>query len=256
MPSPPPPISLLLFSKTTGYRHTSIPAGLSFFQRLASRCPTLFHVTASEDAGLFTRATLARFSVVVLLQCIGDVFTGAQVGALKAFVRGGGGVVGVHGAGAGMTGENGGGGGGGGGGDEWYRMLIGARFAMHAPAEEGVVFLEERNGRHFIVAGSGGGAAAAVPAVWRDEWYNFTTHPRENERLVVLLRGDPGSFKGGRHGDDHPLTWCQEFEGGRCFYTALGHFDEAYRDEWFGGLLERGVLWVAGREGDVTDTVG
>lgn len=79
-----------------------------------------------------------------------------------------------------------------------------------------------------------------------DEWYNFTTHPRENARLRVLLRGDPESFKGGRMGSDHPLAWCQEFEGGRVFYTALGHFEEAYADEWFMGMLERGIVWAAG----------
>lgn len=86
---------------------------------------------------------------------------------------------------------------------------------------------------------------------WKDEWYNFHMHPRENENLVVLLRGDTETFQGGMHGEDHPLAWCQEFEGGRVFFTALGHFDEAYEDEWFGGMVERGLFWVARRECDL-----
>jgi type 1 glutamine amidotransferase len=81
-----------------------------------------------------------------------------------------------------------------------------------------------------------------------DEWYNFTSHPRENRKLEVLLRGDPKSFQGGKMGEDHPLAWCQEFGGGRVFYTALGHFDEAYKDQWFMGQVRRGILWASSQD--------
>ena len=52
-------------------------------------------------------------------------------------------------------------------------------------------------------------------------------------------------FRGGRHGDYHPLAWCQEFDGGRSFYTALGHFDEAFDDDVFMTQIYNGILWTA-----------
>jgi type 1 glutamine amidotransferase len=222
--------NVLLFSKTTGYRHDSIPAGIRMFETLASRTK-LFDVTTSEDASLFTPPSLSKYAVIVLLQNIGDdIFTPSQLDALKAFVRGGGGVVAIHGAAAAMQ------------GNEWYAKLVGASFDMHPEAEAGTVVPEVASQNHFITGCCGGRED------WKDEWYNFHTHPRDNKNLHILLRGDAESFAGGRHGDDHPLVWCQEFEGGRCFFTALGHFDEAYEDEWFVGQVERGILWVARKE--------
>jgi type 1 glutamine amidotransferase len=113
---------------------------------------------------------------------------------------------------------------------------------MHPDPEPGIVLVEESNQNHFISQCCGGRKD------WTDEWYNFHTHPRKNENLKILLRGDPKSFKGAKMGDDHPLAWYQEFEGGRSFFTALGHFDEAYVDEWFMGQMLRGILWAAKRE--------
>ncbi|KAJ4175472.1 hypothetical protein NW759_017685 [Fusarium solani] len=91
--------------------------------------------------------------------------------------------------------------------------------------------------------------SGVVERRWMDEWYNFKSHPQENANLRVLVRGDTSSFQGCRMGDDHPLVWCQEFDGGRSFYTALGHFDEAYVDEWYIGQILRAILWTAGADG-------
>lgn len=76
---------------------------------------------------------------------------------------------------------------------------------------------------------------------WFDEWYNFTENPRTS-CVHVLLSVDETSYDGGTLGDHHPLVWCHEFEGGRVFHTALGHFDEAYEDEMFLGQLLNGIL--------------
>jgi type 1 glutamine amidotransferase len=224
-----PPFQVLVFSKTAGYRHDSIPAGIRSIQLLADKTKH-FAVTASEDASLFTPSTLNNYSVIVLLQCIGDIFSPHELDALKHFVQSGGGVVAIHGAAAGMP------------NDEWYGKLCGAHFDMHPDAETGDVVIEEANENHFVSSCCGGRKD------WMDEWYNFHSHPRMNENLRILLRGDPKTFEGGKMGDDHPLAWYQEFEGGRSFFTALGHFDEAYEDEWFVGQILRGLLWVAKRE--------
>lgn len=229
---PQTPFRVLVFSKTSGYRHASIPAGISAIQALASssqNTANAFLVTASEDAETcFTPTSLAQYAVIVLLQCIGDFLTTDQIEAFKHFVRAGGGVVAIHGAAAGML------------DDEWYGKLIGAHFDSHPDPEPGTVIVEDAE--HCIMCGCQGRSG------WLDEWYNFRTHPRENKNLKVLMRGDTGTFKGGKMGEDHPLVWWQEFEGGRCFFTALGHFDEAYKDEWFMDQVQRAVLWAARRE--------
>jgi type 1 glutamine amidotransferase len=223
------PFHVLVFSKTSGYRHESIPAGIRSIQALADRTK-FFTVHASEDASHFTQSSLAQYTVIVLLQCIGEIFDQSQLDALKQFVRSGSGVVAIHGAAAGMP------------NNEWYGRLVGAHFDMHPEAEPGTIVVEDSNKDHFILNCCDGRQG------WKDEWYNFHSHPRENDSLSILLRGDPKSFKGGKMGDDHPLAWYQEFEGGRSFFTALGHFDEAYEDEWYIDQILRGVLWVARRE--------
>jgi len=220
-------INVLVFSKTTGYRHDSIPAGIRMFHKLASDT-NLFKVTASEDASLFTSSSLAQYQVIVLLQNIGDdIFTPSELEALRAWVKNGGGIVAIHGAAAAMQ------------GNEYYTNLVGASFDTHPDPEPGTIVPEESGLKHQIMNCCGGREG------WKDEWYNFHTHPRENKNLQILLKGDPKTFQGGKHGDDHPLVWCQEFEGGRVFFTSLGHFDEAYEDPWFVGQVERGLLWVS-----------
>lgn len=223
------PFDVLVFSKTSGYRHDSIPAGIASLRRLADQT-LLFTITASEDASTFTSVNLSNYAVIVLLQTIGDIFNQDQLDALKHFVHASGGIVAIHGAAAGMI------------NDVWYGNLIGVHFDQHPPHEPGTVVVEKTYQDHFIMNCCGGRQD------WLDEWYNFQSHPRENDNLKVLLKGDTKSFKGGKHGKDHPLAWYQEFEGGRVFFTALGHFDEAYLDEWFVGQVKRGILWAARNE--------
>ncbi|KAH3910619.1 hypothetical protein HBH56_144000 [Parastagonospora nodorum] len=227
--TPTPPFRVLVFTKTSGYRHDSIPASIRALHSLAETTKH-FTLTATEDATLFTPALLAPFSVIILLQTLGPIFTPLQLSALKNFVRAGGGVVAIHAAAAGMP------------GDAWYAKLCGAAFDMHPPPSPGTLIVEKDNEGHFVPSNSEGREG------WVDEWYNFTSHPRENGNLEILLRGDTSTFEGGKMGEDHPLAWCQEFEGGRSFYIALGHFDEAWGDAWFLGWILRGVVWTGRRE--------
>jgi type 1 glutamine amidotransferase len=238
-PTTTSPIHILVFTKTTGYRHTSIPAGVSLFQRLSKTHHPNLVITATEDSSVFTTSNLSTYTAIVLLQTLGpDLLSQSQLSAFRHWVQQGGGVVAIHGAAAGMP------------DDVWYEKLIGAKFLSHPDPEVGALVLDSPEANeHFILSGCGARQG------WKDEWYNFHTHPRENEKLVVLLRGDTSSFQGGMHGHDHPLVWCQEFEGGRVFFTALGHFDEAYEDEWFSGMVERGLFWVARRERDLDKDV-
>lgn len=221
------PLNVLVFSKTAGYRHASIPTGITSLQRLADQTG-LFTVTASEDASYFQTSKLSTFQAIVLLHTSGDFLTDDQLSVLKDYVKSGGGIVSIHGAAAGMPTSS------------WYGNLIGAHFDMHPDPEPGSLIVS--NTSHPIIDNN------SPPEKWMDEWYNFTSHPALNTNLQVLLRGDTKSFHGGKHGEDHPLAWCQEFEGGRSVYVALGHFDHAWESEWYVGLVKRGVLWVAGKE--------
>jgi type 1 glutamine amidotransferase len=244
---------VLVFSKTTGYRHESIPAGISAFERLAQQSqqpgsptgsPRPFTVTSTEDASIFTNADLASFGVIVLLQTSGDFLSATQLDSLKGFVRAGRGVVGVHCASTGMP------------SDPWYGRMIGAVFDNHPQPQRGVMTVEDRN--HAIVKntlGKGKGvwlmnrddpSSSKVRWEWYDEWYNYVRNPRSvGDNIRVLLSVDDTTYEGGKHADDHPIAWCQEFEGGRTFYTALGHFDEAYADEAFLGQLLNAIAWTS-----------
>ncbi|KAJ4384474.1 hypothetical protein N0V86_000073 [Didymella sp. IMI 355093] len=176
------PDNLLIFSKTTGYRHDSIAAGITALKRLTNENGN-FKVTASEDASLFTPSNLSTYRVLVLLHNSGDFLSDDQLSALQGFVRSGGGVFSIHCAAAGMLSS------------EWYRKLIGAHFDMHPDPEPGSVVVVNGSNPINYTTNAGG-----PPEQWKDEWYNFTSHPAENENLEILLAGDTSTFKGGKHG--------------------------------------------------------
>ncbi|KAK2029545.1 glycosyl hydrolase [Colletotrichum zoysiae] len=239
------PFRVLVFSKTSDYRHDSIPAAVSALESLGARSAGLFTVDASEDAeACITPRSLAAYRTVVFLHCTGPFLSADQVAALRGYVRSGGGFVGMHAAAAGLL------------DDDWYGRLVGAHFDHHPPPEEATCVVEDP--AHFVMRRRGlgrprmalAGAADGTRIRWTDEWYNFRSHPRENENLHILVRGDPSTFEGGAMGDDHPLAWCQEFDGGRSFYSALGHYDESYEDEWFMDQIFNAIVWTAHREDD------
>ncbi|KAH9884236.1 carboxylesterase-like protein [Xylariomycetidae sp. FL2044] len=218
------PFRVLVFSKTAGYRHTSIPAGISGLKGLAAST-NAFTVDASEDATLINAGNLSSYRVIIFLQNSGDFLNPDQLEGLKSYVRSGGGFVGIHCASAGLQDT------------PWYGELVGAVFTDHPEPQEGVVQVEDRH--HAIVSG--------LPSQWRwlDEWYNFRVNPRG--KVTVLLSIDEACYRGGTMGvrDHHPLAWCREFEGCRTFYTSLGHFDEAYGDARFMEHIRRGISWAA-----------
>lgn len=225
---------VFVFTKTVAYRHTSIPAGIEALRRLGTSKTNPFTIEASEDASLINATYLSPFKAVVFLSTSGEFLTADQLAGLKRYVNAGGGFVGIHCASSGMRSE------------PWYGELVGAYFTRHPVPQRGVVRIEHGNndkgGQGVVETGFEdlGGEFA-----WFDEWYNFSWNPREKYGATVLLTADAESFEGGEMGADHPLAWCREFEGGRSFYTALGHFDEAFGDERFMRHVLNGILWVA-----------
>ncbi|RZB15447.1 ThuA domain-containing protein [Streptomyces sp. F001] len=208
---------LLVHTRTTAYRHDSIPAAVAALRALGD-----FDVHHTEEPADL-EIPLDGYAAVVFLSTSGEVLTEAGREQLAAYVESGGGFVGVHAAACTEY--------------EWpyYGELLGARFDRHPEYQPGKALVEDRDHP----------ATRHLPAVWdfTDEWYDFRTNPRGSVR--VLVSADESSYQGGRMGDDHPLVWCREQRAGRVFYTALGHASEAYADPDFRAHLRGGIIWAA-----------
>ncbi|WP_353067984.1 ThuA domain-containing protein [Amycolatopsis sp. DG1A-15b] len=211
-------VRVLVFSKTAGYRHDSIPAGIRAIRELGSGHG--FDVTATEDAAELP----ASCDAVVFLSTSGEVLDAARKAAFESYVEGGGGYVGIHAA---ADTEH---------GWPWYGQLVGARFRTH-PAIQQARFVTE-DGTHP--------ATAHLPPVWTrtDELYDFRANPRGRVRVLQSL--DEASYLGGGMGADHPITWCHPQGRGRAFYTGLGHTTESYADPAFQALLLGAIRYAAG----------
>ncbi|GAA2216530.1 lectin [Nonomuraea monospora] len=211
---------VLVFSKTAGFRHDSIPAGIQAIRDLGAAND--FTVDATEDSSAFNAANLAQYKAVVFLSTTGDVLNDTQQAAFQAYVDGGGGYAGVHSAAD--TEYN----------WAYYGQLVGAWFTSHPAIQQATVRNEDR--AHA--------ATAHLGASWSrtDEWYNYRTNPRPNVRVLQSL--DEGSYSGGSMGD-HPITWCHPQSSGRAFYTGLGHTQESYADPAFRALLLGGIRYAA-----------
>ncbi|WP_329275354.1 ThuA domain-containing protein [Streptomyces sp. NBC_00691] len=235
MPTP----DVLIYTRTTGYRHDSITDGAAALMELAHELGRKAEVT--DDPEAFTTGRLARCAVVVLLSTTGNVLTPEGRTAFEAYLRGGGALLAVHAA---ANAE-----------PDWpfYGELLGTRFDGHPELQPGIVLVDDHDHP----------ATAPLPDRWEwtDEWYNFTSDPRGGGKhegtgkpgdgsesgVWILARADETSYRGGTHGDDHPLVWCREIDGGRVFFTALGHAAETYRDPVFRAHLSGALSWLTAR---------
>ncbi|HEY8979982.1 MAG TPA: ThuA domain-containing protein [Streptomyces sp.] len=217
------PYDVLVFSKTAGFRHDSIPAGIQAVRDLGAAND--FTVTATEDGNQFTTANLSRYEAVIFLNTTGDVLNDAQQTAFQSYIGAGGGFVGVHSA---ADTEY-----------DWpfYGDLVGAYFASHPAIQQANVKVE----------GRAHPATAHLPQTWTrtDEWYNFRTNPRGTARVLATL--DESSYSGGTMGADHPHSWCKTVSGGRSFYTGGGHSQASYQEPAFRAHLLGGIRYAAGR---------
>jgi type 1 glutamine amidotransferase len=212
---------VLVFSKTAGYRHASIPDGIAAIQRLGAA--NQFAVDASEDASLFNNATLAGYKAVIFLCTTGDVLDLTQMSAFQRYIEAGGGFVGIHSA-----------------SDTehhwpWYGHLVGAYFQSHPAIQPASVSIEDFTNP----------STAFLRANWKrtDEWYNFATNPRGS--VHVLATVDENTYSGGTMGSDHPIAWCHLYDGGRAWYTAGGHTIQSYSEPLFQRHILGGIEYAA-----------
>lgn len=211
---------ILVFTRTTGYRHASIPVGVQTLRELAQAQGIA--LTRSEDPALFDDASLARFDAVVFLSTTGDVLDDTQQAAFERYVGKGGGYMGVHAA-----------------ADTeydwpWYGRLVGAWFDSHPKGLQTTRVRFE-------------GDAATLAQDWQvtDELYNYRSNPRDTAKVIATV--DESRYQGGKMGIDHPIAWCHARLGGRAWYTGLGHDAALYADPIYRAHLLRGLRYVTGR---------
>jgi type 1 glutamine amidotransferase len=216
-----PAFTVLVFSKTEGFRHDSIPAGIAAIQQQGRQ--RAFAVEAGENSAVFTDEALAKYKVIVFLSTTGDVLNEAQQTSFERFIRAGGGFVGVHSA---ADTEY-----------AWpfYGALLGAYFASHPDIQTATIQVDDQ----------GQPSTSGLPRSWvrRDEWYNFRNNPRSS--VSVLATIDERTYAGGTMSPDHPIIWSHTYEGGRAWYTAGGHTTESFSEQLFVDHLGKAILWAA-----------
>lgn len=215
---------ILVFTKTTGFRHSSIPTGKQAIIKLGAE--NGFSVDTTEDATYFNEDSLRNYSAVVFLSTTDNhdsLLNNYQENAFERYIQAGGGFVGIHAATDAEYQWN------------WYGRLVGAYFLSHPEQQEAVLNVVDKN--HI--------STKHLPDQWKrkDEWYNFK---KLNKDVHVLIKIDEKSYKGGANGDDHPMAWYHEYDGGRAFYTELGHVEESYSDENFLKHLLGGIQYAIG----------
>lgn len=211
---------VLVFSLTKGYHHASIADGIIAIQKLGAL--NKFNVDTTTDVELFTEDNLKQYKAVIFLSPTGaNIFDDAQKQAIKQYMNNGGGFVGIHAA-TDCNYEW-----------EWYGKMVGGFFESHPKIQEAKLTIVDGNNK--IVKG--------LPKPWlhKDEWYNFKSF---NNAVKVLIKVDETSYKGGNMNDNHPISWIQKYDGGKVFYTALGHTKECYNDQLFLGHLLAGIKWA------------
>jgi type 1 glutamine amidotransferase len=219
---PPAAVRVLVFSKTSGFRHGSIAVGGDAIEQLGTT--NGFTVDRTEDAASFTASQLSGYAAVVFLSTSGDVLAADQQAAFEEYIRNGGGYVGIHSA-----------------ADTeydwaWYGGLVGAYFLSHPEPQDATVLVEDHVHE----------STAHLGDTWErfDEWYDFRDDPRD--RVHVLLSVDPSSLPASQMAADHPIAWCHDYDGGRAWYTALGHTDESWAEPAFLLHVLGGIRTAAG----------
>ena len=213
---------VLVFSKTSGFRHSSIPAGIAAIKKLGTE--NGFDVEATENADDFNEENLKKYATVIFLSTTMNVLDYRQEAAFERYIQAGGGFVGVHAA---TDTEYDWG---------WYGRLVGAYFNGHPKTQQAKFIIKDKD---F------GATKFFTDTTWTrtDELYNFK---KINPDGYVLVTIDESSYEGGTNGAFHPMSWYHEFDGGRSFYTELGHTDESFIEENYLKHLLGGIQYAIG----------
>lgn len=217
-------VKVLVFSKTAGFRHSSIERGVAAVKKLGIE--NGFEVEHTEDSRYFTEEKLKKYAAVIWLSTTMNVLDEAEQAQFERYIQAGGGYVGIHAA-----------------ADTeydwaWYGELVGGYFNGH-PSDPNV-----RSGELEVID-STHISTKMLPHRWlrTDEWYNYKNL---NPKVHPLLKIDESTYEGGTNGEYHPMAWYHEFDGGRSWYTAGGHTEESYSEELFLQHILGGIQYAIG----------
>ena len=213
--------TILVFFKTGGYYHESIPTGVKAIQDLGAK--NGFNVDTTTNANKFAEDSLKKYASIVFLSSTLELLAGNQEIALERYIQAGGGFVGIHAAADAEYDWN------------WYVKMIGASFKSHPANQEATLIINDKNHP----------STDSLPATWTrtDEWYNFKNL---NPDVKVLISIDEKSYQGGENGDKHPMAWYHNFDGGRVFYTELGHTNESFSEPLYLKHILGGIQYAMG----------
>jgi len=212
---------ILVFSKTSGFRHSSIPNGQAAIIKLGKEHG--FEVDTSENADYFNEDSLQKYSAIIFLHTTGNILNNHQEADFERYIQAGGGYVGIHAA---TDAEY----------DwEWYARLVGGYFESHPAQQEALLNVVDRS--HI--------STKHLPVTWKrkDEWYNFKNL---NKDVKVLITIDEKTYEGGKNGDPHPMAWYHNYDGGRAWYTELGHTEESFTEKNYLKHLLGGIQYAIG----------
>lgn len=213
-------IKVLIFSKTTVFRHESIKVGKLAIINLCNQ--NKIEADTSENSSVFELSNLKKYNAIIFLSTTGDILNDSQQNAFEKYIQSGGGFVGIHAA-----------------SDteyewSWFCSLVGGNFNGHPHIQNA----------DLLVVNSKHPSTKMLPKVWKrkDEWYNFKNLYSKTQKLIFI---DKKSYEGSEMPGNHALSWFHEFDGGKSFYTALGHTNESYSEPLFLKHILGGIKYVS-----------
>ncbi|WP_418262579.1 ThuA domain-containing protein [Flavobacterium faecale] len=218
-------LKVFVFSKTQAFRHKSIPKGIETLKTLGAQ--NKWEMKFSEDSNDFNES-IYQYDVLIFLNTSGDLFNNEQKKTFQNYIAQGKGFVGLHAA---TDTEK---------SWPWYGNMVGAVFNEH-PKIQKATLVTSPSYAPFMVNDY-------KTRETTDEWYNFKEPVKSYVTVLTYL--DEASYTGGKMNKNHPITWFHHYDGGRIFYTGLGHREEQYDDAMFLKELQNGILWAGGKIND------
>ena len=225
---------VFLFTKTAGWHHESIHEGVAAIRKLAER--NNFQVDWQENADFVTEKNLEKYQVIIFLNTTADILNDEQQKAVEKFIQSGKGFVGIHSASDTEYGW------------PWYTKMVGMMFKIHPEQQTAYLRVLDHN--------FPGMERFPKKLLWTDEWYEFSAAKSTDLKFLVTVdektynpNAKWGDNVGKGMGDFHPISWYHPYDGGRAFYTALGHIPATFSDQTFLDHIYGGIYWAATGKG-------
>jgi cytochrome c len=219
---------VLVFSKTAGFYHESIPDGIAAIQKLGAE--NGFTVDTTKNAENINEENLAQYAAVIFLSTTGDVLNNYQEADFERYIQSGGGYLGIHAA-ADTEYEW-----------SWYNQLVGGYFSDHPGINDPHPNVQAGK---ITKTGEKHPSVDFLPENWErtDEWYSYKQVNPNTKKLLLL---DEASYQGGLDMGEHPIAWYHDFDGGRAYYTGGGHTKESFQEAEFLQHLLAGIQYAIG----------